>query len=273
MRLQTPRVHRRAFTLLEMVIAIALVLALVGSMFAFVFDLLSSRARALDFAAKQRAATTLIERVEADLLCCVVGDQASGAGVEGDATRLRIMARAVAASLAERGAEDPAVFGDLQLAEYRFNDRSGLVEARRGPLGEGESGSTGFVAVGGPVHKVRFRYLDATTWRDSFDSLSADRLPKAVEIAVWFDAWPGDETTPLPPNDEPVDAAVGDRLTFDSAAGFDEQAYARRSDLDLFDEPQPDHIRVIIVPDASPDDGQSSDGGQSFSEGASIEAP
>ncbi len=266
-------VRRRGFTLLEVLIATGLILALFGSMFTFLFDLLSVRERALDHAAKQLAATTLIERVEADLMSCLVGDDARGAGIEGNATRLKILTRAVAGSLARRGVNDPAVFGDLQSAEYRFDDPSGHIEIARGPAGgqararpaareaargaastdarnarepNGDRMETGgtFMSVGGPVFLVRFRYHDGSGWRDSFDSLAADRLPVAVEVAVWFDPWPG-----IRPPPDPGDSLRPQRLTFAADDAFDERAFARESDLELFDEPMPDRIRVIAVLD------------------------
>ena len=89
---------------------------------------------------------------------------------------------------------------------------------------------------------------------DAFDSVASDRLPAAVEIAVWYDAWPGEDA-------EDFDAEADDeddfdteprRLTFDRDAGFDERAFAETSDLDLFDEPRPDRLRVIAVPGATP---------------------
>ena len=106
------------------------------------------------------------------------------------------------------------------------------------------------LALGGAVYKVRFWYHDATGWRDSFDSLAHDGLPAAVEIAVWFHPWPGEE------REDPgaVEYEMPERLTFDQGAGFDEAAYARESDLEFFDEPKPDRIRVIVIPDATADD-------------------
>ncbi len=53
---------RHGFTLLEVLIAIGLVGALVGSLFAFFFDIISWRARSIDLASRQLAAKTLIER-------------------------------------------------------------------------------------------------------------------------------------------------------------------------------------------------------------------
>ncbi len=237
--------RHRGFTLLEVLIATGLILALFGSMFTFLFDLLSARERALDHAAKQLAATTLIERVEADLMSCLVGDDVRGAGIEGNSTHLKILTRSVAGSLARRGGNDPAVFGDLQSAEYRFDDPSGHIEIARGPNPDPTETAGTFTAVGGPVFLVRFRYHDGSGWRESFDSLAADRLPVAVEVAVWFDPWPGVRRPP----DLGDSAQRPERLTFDADDAFDERAFARDSDLELFDEPMPDRIRVIAVLD------------------------
>ena len=236
--------HRRGFTLLEMLIAIGLLLVLVGSMFAFLFDMLSARARALETAGRQLAATTLIDALEADLLTCLVGDAEVGSGIEGDNQRLRVLTRGVAGTLAERGAADPAVLGDLQVTEYRHDARTGRIEAKTSP------GT--FEPLGGSVHRVRFRYHDGQGWQDTFDSLDADRLPVAVEILVWFLPWPGEEAalaTAAPPP-----GAVAERRTFDASGGFDELAFARASDLERFDEPAPDRFRVIAIPDARPGD-------------------
>ncbi|MHC4770019.1 MAG: type II secretion system protein GspJ [Planctomycetota bacterium] len=184
--------RRRAFSLLEVLIAIGLVIALFAAMFAFMFDTLSARSRALEHAGRQLAATTLIERAELDLMSGVFGDRVNGAGVDGDNTALRILTRGVAAHLAGRGPGDPAVFGDLQEVEYRFDEDLGRIEARRRPAGDRGVAPSAFAPLGGPVYKVRFRYHDSTVWRDSFDSLLQDALPVAVEIAVWFHPWPGD---------------------------------------------------------------------------------
>ena len=75
--------RRRGFTLIEVLISIALVGMLLGSMFVFLFDMLSTRRRVLDHAARRLAAATLIEHLESELTTCLVGDGAHGAGIEG----------------------------------------------------------------------------------------------------------------------------------------------------------------------------------------------
>ena len=240
----------RAFTLLEVLVSIALVAVLLGSMFTFLHELLQSRSRALDYTATQRAAAILIDRVESDLFACVVGDIANGAGVAGDASTLSILSRGVATHLAERGI-DSGVLGDLQHSEYRFDDRSGAIEIRRGSPGSPAETTTARFEPIGNVFRVRFRYHDGDGWSDSFDSLASDALPAAIEVAVWYLPWPGAEE-PSQLAGEPH--AVSERLTFDTTGGFDDAAFARQSDLDQFREPRPDRFRVIVISDASRDD-------------------
>ncbi len=242
--------NRRAFTLLEVLVSIALVAVLLGAMFTFLHEFLRSRSRALDYTARQLAAATLIERVESDLAACLVGDAVNGAGVAGDASRISILSRGVAAHLAERGI-DSGVLGDLQQSEYRFDDRSGAIEIRRlAPGSPPDTPLAGFVSIG-HVFRLRFRYHDGTGWSDSFDSLASNALPAAVEIAVWYESWSGTRE-PSPIVGEPE--AESERLTFDTTGGFDDAAFARQSDLEQFQEPRPDRFRVIVTSDASSDD-------------------
>ncbi len=244
--------RRCGFTLLEVLIVIGLVSALLGSMFTFMFNLLASRDRALQYSAQQLAATTLIERISADLMTCVVGDAEAGSGVQGDTQRLRILTRSVAATLAERGLGDPAVLGDLQITEYTFNESQQQIKASRRSVQTNTNGRTSEAPVGGSIYKVRFRYHDGTSWRDTFDSRSYGQLPLAVEIAIWFDPWPGEEPVPSDVfNDE---LGEPDRLTFDAIDTFDEREFAEQSDMELYSEPKPDRIRVIVIPDAAAGD-------------------
>jgi type II secretory pathway component PulJ len=232
------RPARFAFTLLEVLIAIALLMGLVTALFAFGFDMLASRQTALQYAWRQRAAATLIERLEADLMSCVAALRTES-GVRGDESSITILTRGVAASLAERSADDGDVFGDLQRTEYRFDSQSHQIQARRTPWGSTVAGDSAFVSMGGRIERVRFRYFDGATWESSFDSLSVGRLPRAVEVAIWFNA----------DADEPLADATGSEEI--SSAGFDESAFADRADRDSFSAPMPDRLRVILIPDAT----------------------
>ncbi len=246
--------NRRGMTLLELIIAIALVAALFGALFTFLFDLLSARVRVLEHDGRQLAATTLIEALESDLAACIAGDPSHGAGVRGDETSLNILTRGTAAALADRGPDDPAVFGDLQRSEYRFDAGNGRLSATRAAAGVSAAASVP-EDLGGMVHKLRFRYHDGQRWADSFDSIASGGLPVAVEVSIWFDPWPGSPGTPGGAGGAAASAATQSdesdgplRRTFDADSGFDERAYALSSDLDTT-EPRPDRLRVIAILD------------------------
>jgi prepilin-type N-terminal cleavage/methylation domain-containing protein len=239
-------VRRRGFTLFEVIVALALIISLLGAAWSFFFHLLGARDQAMRIGRQQLAVTTLIERLETDLATSLVGDRRSGAGVRGDERSVSVLTRSVPASFAERGPDDPAVFADLERAEYRFVEGAGQVRAsRRVATAAGGRGSS--AELGGPIHLVRFRYHDGSAWRDRFDSLQADRLPVAVEVAVWFEPWEEPETDPaIDETDDPLDETGLPPFDDELDAGFD---MADPSERDM---PPPDRVRVIPIPDAEP---------------------
>ena len=176
-----PAGRRRGLTLLEVLIAIALVTLLLGSLFAFFWDMLSIRRHVVAETDRARAVSILVESVERDLLTTVVGDELIGAGVKGDEAGLALLSRAVPARLAGRDA-----FVDLERSAYRFDRERSEITAERSPVAGGGASAPPF-ALAGAVHHVRFRYHDGARWDDTFDSIARERLPAAVEIAVWFD--------------------------------------------------------------------------------------
>jgi type II secretory pathway component PulJ len=250
-----PRSRIRAFTLLEVLIAIALILALGAALFGFLHDMLATRSRTLDHALQQRAAATLIERLEADVVATLVGDTASGPGVQGDATNLRLLTRGVMPQLASRGLDDPAPLGDLQSVEFRFDPSARRLEARRSSASAGEAPPE-FATLGGAIAHVRFRYLGNRRWQQSFDSLALGHLPAAIEVAVWFTPWPEDREAQA---EADADASSGapavDSAGEEVAPGnFDEGAFGMTSDSESQRRPTPDRLRVIVIPDGGADD-------------------
>jgi hypothetical protein len=245
-------------------------LTLLGAMFGFFWDMLDVRRRVLEETARRRAAQMLIERIDRDLMTAIVGDSTVGAGIAGDATSLRILTRSVPVRLAQRPDGPGEPFADLERSEYTFDASDKQITAARA-LATVSSGSIESFPLGGQVSKLRFRFHDGTSWVDSFDSLRADRLPVAVEIAVWFDPWPNEIE-----EEQPDDAVSGmgeeaepwfaERATFDAEAGFDEREFALASDIEMFDEPRPDRIAVIVIPDAAEPDGGNGSGDGAFTD-------
>ncbi len=239
---------RHAFTLIEVLIAIALALMLGAVMFAFLHDMLATRARMMAFASSQRAATTLIDRIEADLATCIAGDSSNGPGVQGDHGRLRILTRSVMPQLASRGMDDPHALADLLLIEYHHNAQTRAVEASKNSAGRfgDQSGASPRQSIVGEIARVRFRYLVDRQWQASFNSLDAARLPDAVEICVWFN---------LPDaSDEAFASLMEESTSFRSDRGERRGGAVDMTDEDGERLPPPDRRRVIVIPDAAGDE-------------------
>lgn len=238
---------RGAFTLIEVLVAIALILALVGTMYAFLHDMLSARRRVIEHVWQETAASALIKQLDVDLQTCIVGDSVHGSGVQGDATRLRILSRGVAAHLAGRGVDDPDVFSDLQLAEYRFNAANQRIEGRRGPAQATGPSAPPLAPLEGQVSRVRFRYHDGRQWQVQFDSRVSNRLPIAVEVAVWYqDHSSASAQNASADHEDSVDDSASDESSPDADDAFLEPAAPE----DEASVPPPDRIRIILIPDA-----------------------
>lgn len=237
------------FTLIEVLIAIALVGVLLSAMFGFLFDMFQSRAKALEHVRQQQAATAIINRLEEELLTCIAGGEAVGGGVRGDNSNFRVLFRGVAAGLSSQGLEQVDVLGDLQLAEYRFDPDTLRVLGRRGSVRDRIVNTSAFSPLEGIVHKLRFRYHDGTNWQDSFDSLAAQRLPLAIEVAVWLRPLPGQSIAEESAESEPVDGATEGEF----GGNFDDEASSLQSAAAFEQLPWPDRLRIIAIPDA--DDG------------------
>lgn len=254
----------RAFTLMEVLIAIALITLLLGGVLSFGWTLADRRVRIVEGVRESLATSGVFDRLEAELHAAVAGDPVLGAGVVGDETTLRIISRAVwlvgpddgeqPLPAGDAGAPAPkAELGDLIAVEYRFappesGQGSGAGASATGstappaPLGPPQAGRLGVkrwlmepgaspppadAAVSERVRAVRFRYFDGRTWRASFDSLKAGGLPAAIELSLWM--------SPVqPPSAAQASAAAPGR----------QKAAPAQDELG-----PPDRLRVIAVPD------------------------
>ncbi len=222
------RPPRGGFTLIEVLLAIALISLLLGAMLTFIWDLLDRRTVLARGARDLQAGDAVVERMEDDLLAGLAGDAGAGAGIDGTSTRLRIMSRGVWLPVsAGSGVEATAgTRRDLQGSEYAFDPSSGRASARRwnttGAAGGGGEGSMEVVSE--RVRRLRLRYYDGQQWRDSFNSLTEGGLPVAVEVAVWFEGLGREK--------------AASRDSGDAAATAADQRWG-----------EPDRLRVIVVPD------------------------
>ncbi|MBL8763997.1 MAG: hypothetical protein JNM07_06990 [Phycisphaerae bacterium] len=230
------RVPARAFSLLEVLIAVALIAALFGGIVQFLWALTDRRTRTLGLVRHAQTLGALFDRVEQDLFTSLAGDAAHGGGLRGDSRSLTVRSRAV--WLPSTGEDESA--GDLQSSRISFDPVRGEVRAERWPgwgpplgVGASEDAAPGVLAV-------RIRYFDGARWLEAFDSEAAGGLPVAVELSVWLAA---------------ADAVS---RTSASSASLDDAIALLPSD-------PPDRVRVMLVPDAQLGDAQGVGSGSSGS--------
>lgn len=209
--------RERAFTLMEVMVALTLIGLLSGAVMGFLWSLASRQGALARAAAEAQGIDTLLDRLEGDLLGGLAGDPRLGAGIDGSAVRLRLLTRGV--DVGDGGA------ADLQEAVYSFS--GGTLSLSRRPVGPGAGGIAAEQhALATGLSRVRFRYFDGRSWKPSFNSGAVRRLPAAIEIEVWRGGR------------APAAAAEG--------ASGGEGAAATGAEAEW---PEPDRSRVIIVPD------------------------
>jgi prepilin-type N-terminal cleavage/methylation domain-containing protein len=171
----------RAFSLLEVLLALALVALLSGGIFGFLWNLLDRRETLINATADAQSAGAFFEMLEGDISCAVAGDPVRGAGISGDDRSLRVLTRRVWAPAGPD--ERAAAAGDLQRSEYTFVPSTGIIRLKRST--EGTSAAVEDI-VCERVAAFRLRYFDGNTWVGTFDTLSKRDLPVAIEVAIWF---------------------------------------------------------------------------------------
>ncbi len=230
--------HRGAFTLFEVLVAIALIAMLLGAVLGFLARLQSDRAAIVVHIQRSEQASKLLERLESEMLAVIAGDATLGPGLKGDGASLSVLSRAMsAAEMGSGGGATPVagqnggsatalIRGGLGATRYSFNASAGVLTVRRSdPLRNADQPDR--EAVTG-LKKIQFRfYADGpggiVRWTDKFDSIEAGGLPRAIEVALWFSRGPQASETP--------DAAATDAATTTEAAPS-----------------PPDRVRVIAIP-------------------------
>ena len=244
---------RRAFTLLEVLVAIGIIAALLGTMFSYLLDVQATRTRLLERGRTGHAAAVLIDRLESRLMAAIVGDAKHGSGLHGDESAIRILWRGVNLTGNAASITSASILSDLQRTEISFDPTSRAVQVSESSLG-GAGVPVGPESLDAIVFKLRFRYHDGRQWRDSFDSIAQNRLPVAVEIAMWLRPAPGFLPEDAIESDlsENTAAAVDFDAQFDARfdATFDEQEHLRSADPSHLNEPEPDRLRIIFIPDS-----------------------
>ena len=215
----------RAFSLVEMMVALLLVVLLAGAVYSFMWSVLDDRARLEKHAGREIGATRLFACIEDDLATCVARTDSGASGIKGDSGSIGIAKRSV--RLDATGAE---ALGDATQSEYRFEAAAGQVVARR------DGGGYEPILTG--VSRVRFRFRQGSEWVEQFDSVAAGGVPSAIEIALWFGE---PEATEEP-------APVAPTGTDGEAGAEPERPVERETSDELL--PPPSRVTVIAIHDA-----------------------
>lgn len=232
------------FTLLEVLVTIALLILLGGGMFGFLHNLADRRGSIAEAGQTAQAVQAFFDRLESDLVAVIAADRAGKSGLVGRRTELTVLTRGVVLDLAQ-----PSL-GDMQEASYRFSTSSGRLEASRREAGDG--GAPEYEIVLAEAGKVEFRYHDGREWRRTFDAGRRGRLPHAVEVSIWLTRDEDEAEMPAELTEE-ADAearAEEERMAdlygeeFDDVQmGFDLEDVMQEEDL-------PDRRRIIVIPHA-----------------------
>lgn len=167
---------RRAFTIVEVMAALALLVLLMGAIMSFTWNVSDRRTRVVEAAASTRGVLDLLDRMEADLTTAMAAHPGTGAGISGDNSSVRVVFRSVWLT----GPGSPEQPGDLQGAAYRFVEESGRIEGER--FQGTAQGVVGELCAG--IASMSIRYFDGREWRESYDSVAQRCMPLALEIEI-----------------------------------------------------------------------------------------
>lgn len=206
-------------TLLEVLLAIGIGAALAAGIGAFLGDLMGGRDRLLTASERFDSGNRMVEAIERALSTTMVAGPGEEPGIDGTQESIVVLCRSVTVPDPARGLLAP---GDLQRLELRYSSESGRVRASSRDASLSAAGTQPQIIAAG-VRRLRLRYHDGGSWRSEFNTISAGRLPAAVEIAIWFE---GEEQRGVESPEEPAE---------------ERPAPTRR----------PDRLRIIAIPDAT----------------------
>jgi prepilin-type N-terminal cleavage/methylation domain-containing protein len=216
---------RRGFTLVEVLAAVALLVLLAAAVMSFLSVLRDRQKTVGDAYERQRGLSLVMERLDAEVTTCFADDGEGRAGVQGNASGLKLGSRGV--GIGSLGASA------MQISSTQMSSIELTGDELRVTREEEVGGPPQILRVPG-IGKVRFRYHNGREWTSQFDSRSARGLPLAIEVSVWF------------AESVATDKIAGEAIAGDGFASDGEDAQFDSSET--ADIP-PDRVRVFVVPD------------------------
>ena len=165
--------HRRAFTLFELLLSIALLSALVFTLLPASLRVIESTANAKQRSKRFTQLSILADVMDRSLMTLVAVDEDGGPGFASSSSGIQMVTCGV--SLQESDSESA---DDLQLVEMNHSGSQLRIRVRGGA----------WQVLLDRVEKVEFSNFDGDSWQD-VDGQSAS-IPAAVAVSIWF----GEET-------------------------------------------------------------------------------
>ena len=161
---------RRAFTLMEVLVALVLISAIVTAAFSFFWSLGAARDRLSAASARSLACASLHSLLQEAIGSSEVGG--GGASFSGDARTLTIPCRVV------RVGETPGRAPFVRLLRLQFDSGSRMLMA------SWDGGAAAPIVT--DVGAVAFKAYDGRQWSEEFNAASQGRLPAAIELSLWW---------------------------------------------------------------------------------------
>ena len=181
---------RRGFTLLEVMLALVILMALLAVMSQFTWSLGQGQQRALDRLDRQAAIDAIIDRVSLALdtgTASVQGD----AGFRGDSTSLHMFL-----SQDRPDSSHAKGLGAQRAIDIEFDQQKHAVQVSGGEML--------------PLGDLQLRFYNGEQWQDSFDSVEEGGLPTAVLVEAWLHGGLADASeADIPPDRRRVMTVVG----------------------------------------------------------------
>lgn len=169
----------RGFTLIEMLIAVAMVVALVMILLPVTARIVGSTAAASDRGHRLAQVALLSEVLDRAMLTAVASDASGAAGLVGERASLRISSSGVSLTPREQGEPD-----DVQTL---------WIGLASGAIHVASSGGVPETMVPG-VRRVEFAYAAGEDWAETHNGSGG--LPRAVAVSIWFGEGQGESDEP-----------------------------------------------------------------------------
>jgi len=176
---------RRGFTLLELLLASAMFIVLLGIVWEVTSIFLRAETTRMRHADQQRIVRTWTQMMNDDFRSAIQdteqlnkaegGETIRHFGLSGTATQLRIDVSDYSWHSAEAS--------ELKTIFYDFHQTSGLV--RREQNYAAPQSAEGAIQIAPEIISGQFRYFDGSTWHDYWASLDRKGTPSAVEVTFY----------------------------------------------------------------------------------------